>query len=150
MGDGQATRVHLVGACAGPAVHCAWGTLVAPLSLHLLTCLCLLCCCCLQGVLLDQNNNPANPAAHEATTGVEVWRQTGGTVTHFMAGMGTSGTLVGCARALKARNPAINCIGLEPPAEEATAVPGIRRWPREYYPKVGAASVETHLISVPV
>jgi hypothetical protein len=89
-----------------------------------------------QGVLLDQNNNLANPASHEATTGVEIWRQTNGKLTHFIAGMGTSGTLTGCARALKSRNASITCIGLEPPSEEPTGVPGIRRWPEQLRPKV--------------
>jgi hypothetical protein len=87
-------------------------------------------------VLLDQNNNSANPASHEATTGVEIWRQTNGKLTHFIAGMGTSGTLTGCARALKSRNASITCIGLEPPEEEPTGVLGIRRWPEQLRPKV--------------
>ncbi|KAF6262733.1 tryptophan synthase beta subunit-like PLP-dependent enzyme [Scenedesmus sp. NREL 46B-D3] len=94
-----------------------------------------------KGVLLDQNNNPANPASHEATTGVEIWRQTNGKLTHFIAGMGTSGTLTGCARALKARSAGVTCIGLEPPADEPTGVPGIRRWPQQYRPSVRDDSV---------
>jgi cysteine synthase B len=62
----------------------------------------------------DQYNNPANPAAHTATTGPEIWQQTEGLITHFVAGLGTSGTLVGTSRYLKSQNPEINCISFQP------------------------------------
>jgi cystathionine beta-synthase len=62
----------------------------------------------------DQYRNPANPAAHEATTGPEIWEQTAGRVTHFVAGIGTGGTISGIARYLKSRNPAIQVIGADP------------------------------------
>ena len=84
----------------------------------------------------DQNNNVANPLAHSQGTGPEIWAQTGGRVTHVVAGMGTSGTIMGVSAALKARNPQVKAIGLEPPADEPTSVPGIRNWPEQYRPKV--------------
>jgi cystathionine beta-synthase len=62
----------------------------------------------------DQYSNPANPLAHERTTGPEIWRQTDGRVTHFVAGIGTGGTITGVARALKAKNPAVQIIGADP------------------------------------
>lgn len=62
----------------------------------------------------DQYNNPANWQAHYRTTGVEIWEQTGGTVTHFVAGLGTSGTLMGTGRRLKDYNPDIQIISLQP------------------------------------
>lgn len=65
-------------------------------------------------VLADQFYNPANPAAHEATTGPEIWEQTSGAVTHFVASAGTGGTITGVGRYLKARNPAVRVIGGDP------------------------------------
>jgi len=62
----------------------------------------------------DQYSNPANWQAHYRTTAEEIWTQTGGRITHFVAGLGTSGTFVGTARRLKERNPAVRCISLQP------------------------------------
>jgi cysteine synthase B len=62
----------------------------------------------------DQYNNPANWQAHYHTTGVEIWQQTDGEVTHFVAGLGTSGTLMGTGRRLRDFNPDIQIIGLQP------------------------------------
>src|ERR1700722_13189050 len=62
----------------------------------------------------DQYSNPANPAAHRETTAVEIWDQTRGRITHFVAGLGTSGTFVGTVSGLKAFNPAIRAISLQP------------------------------------
>jgi S-sulfo-L-cysteine synthase (O-acetyl-L-serine-dependent) len=62
----------------------------------------------------DQYSNPANPAAHYATTAPEIWRQTNGTITHFIAGLGTTGTFIGTTRRLKELNPAIRCISFQP------------------------------------
>ena len=62
----------------------------------------------------DQYSNPANPAAHYRTTAPEIWQQTQGRITHFIAGLGTSGTFVGTTRRLKELNPAIRCLSFQP------------------------------------
>jgi cysteine synthase B len=62
----------------------------------------------------DQYSNAANPAAHYSSTAPEIWEQTGGQITHFVAGLGTSGTFVGTTRRLKEFNPAIRCISMQP------------------------------------
>ena len=62
----------------------------------------------------NQYFNPANPAAHEATTGPEIWRQTDGRITHFVAGMGTGGTITGVGRVLKRHNPSVQIVGADP------------------------------------
>ncbi|WP_444541860.1 cysteine synthase CysM [Alishewanella tabrizica] len=85
-----------------------------------------------KGIVLDQFNNTDNPAAHFASTGPELWQQTGGTITHFVSSMGTTGTIMGTSRYLKTQNPAIQIIGLQP--AEGASIPGIRRWPVEYLP----------------
>ncbi len=87
-----------------------------------------------KGLVLDQFSNLDNPAAHIETTGPEIWRQTGGQITHFVSSMGTTGTIMGCGRYLKQQNPAIQIIGLQP--TEGSAIPGIRRWPQAYLPKI--------------
>ena len=83
---------------------------------------------------LNQYKNPANPDAHFRTTGPEIWRQTEGKVTHFVATMGTTGTLMGCSRFLKEKNPKIEIIGCQP--QEGSQIPGIRKWPEAYLPKI--------------
>lgn len=85
-------------------------------------------------VMLNQFDNPDNPRAHEETTGPEIWEGTGGRITHFVSAMGTTGTIMGVSRALKARNPAVQIIGCQP--DEGSQIPGIRRWPRAYLPKI--------------
>jgi len=87
-----------------------------------------------EGVILDQFANPDNPLAHYVGTGPEIWRDTQGKVTHFVATMGTTGTLMGCSRYLKEMNPAIQVVGVQPAA--GSQVPGIRKWPEAYMPKV--------------
>jgi len=87
-----------------------------------------------EGVILDQFANPDNPLAHYVGTGPEIWRDTRGKVTHFVATMGTTGTLMGCSRYLKEVNPAIQVVGVQPAA--GSQVPGIRKWPEAYMPKV--------------
>lgn len=87
-----------------------------------------------QGKVLDQFSNMDNPEAHFLTTGPEIWQQTCGEVTHFVCSMGTTGTIMGVSRFLKEKNPAIRIAGLQP--AEGAAIPGIRRWPEAYLPKI--------------
>ncbi len=91
-----------------------------------------------QGKVLDQFANPDNPQAHYLHTGPEIWRDTQGTVTHFVSSMGTTGTIMGVSRFLKEQNPAITIVGLQP--QEGSRIPGIRRWPQEYLPAIFDAS----------
>lgn len=87
-----------------------------------------------EGLVLDQFNNPANPDAHYQSTGPEIWRQSEGSVTHFVSAMGTTGTIMGVSRYLKEQNPAVQVIGLQP--AEGSQIPGIRRWPAAYQPAI--------------
>lgn len=87
-----------------------------------------------QGLVLDQFANMDNVEVHFNTTGPEIWRDTKGQVTHFVASMGTTGTIVGTAKYLKSMNPKIKVIGVQP--EEGSSIPGIRKWPKEYIPKI--------------
>ncbi len=87
-----------------------------------------------KGKVLDQFGNSDNPLAHYEGTGPEIWTQTQGTITHFVSSMGTTGTIMGTSRYLKEQNPAVEIIGLQP--EEGAAIPGIRRWPKEYLPTI--------------
>ena len=87
-----------------------------------------------QGKVLDQFGNQDNPEAHYRGTGPEIWRDTNGTVTHFISSMGTTGTIMGTSRYLKEQNPSIQIVGLQP--VEGAAIPGIRRWPKEYLPTI--------------
>ena len=96
------------------------------------------------GRVLDQFNNTDNPLSHFQSTGPEIWRDTGGTVTHFVSSMGTTGTIMGVSAYLKKKNPLIEIIGLQP--EEGASIPGIRRWPKVYLPGIfDAAKVDTTL-----
>jgi cysteine synthase B len=87
-----------------------------------------------KGTMLDQFANPDNPLIHYETTGEEIWRDTEGKVTHFVSSMGTTGTIMGCSRYLKSKNPKIQIIGCQP--EEGSQIPGIRKWPEAYLPKI--------------
>ena len=87
-----------------------------------------------KGVVLDQFGNQDNPKAHYEGTGPEIWRDTKGTVTHFVSSMGTTGTIVGTSRFLKEKNSSIQIIGVQP--EEGSQIPGIRTWPKEYLPSI--------------
>ncbi|MCX8145410.1 MAG: cysteine synthase CysM [Azovibrio sp.] len=87
-----------------------------------------------KGIILDQFANPDNPLAHVQGTGPEIWRDTAGSITHFVSSMGTTGTIMGTSRYLKAQNPAIQVIGCQP--EEGSQIPGIRKWPEAYLPKI--------------
>ena len=86
------------------------------------------------GHILDQFANPDNPLAHYLGTGPEIWRDTGGKITHFVATMGTTGTIMGVSRYLKEKNPAIQIIGVHP--ADGSSVPGIRKWADAYLPKI--------------
>jgi cysteine synthase B len=87
-----------------------------------------------KGIILDQFANPDNPRAHYEGTGPEVWRDTEGRVTHFVSAMGTTGTIMGVSKFLKEKNPDIRIIGAQP--EEGSQIPGIRKWPEAYLPKI--------------
>lgn len=87
-----------------------------------------------KGKVLDQFANPDNPLAHYEHTAPEIWQQTAQGITHFVSSMGTTGTIVGCARYFKQVNPAIQVIGVHP--AEGAVIAGIRRWPQEYLPKI--------------
>lgn len=87
-----------------------------------------------KGLVLDQFANPDNPRAHYETTGPEIWKDTGGQVTHFVSAMGTTGTITGVSRFLKEKNPAIRILGAQP--SEGSRIPGIRKWPEAYMPKI--------------
>ena len=87
-----------------------------------------------KGLVLNQFANNDNVEAHFNTTGPEIWKDTDGKVTHFVASMGTTGTIVGTAKYLKSKNPEIKIIGVQP--EEGSSIPGIRKWPKEYVPKI--------------
>jgi S-sulfo-L-cysteine synthase (O-acetyl-L-serine-dependent) len=91
-----------------------------------------------RGKVLDQFSNPDNPRAHYEGTGPEIWRDTGGRITHFVSAMGTTGTIMGTSRYLKEQNPAVQIVGVQP--VEGASIPGIRRWPKEYLPRIFEAS----------
>ena len=87
-----------------------------------------------RGTMLDQFANPDNPLVHYETTGPEIWRDTDGKLTHFVSSMGTTGTIMGCSRYFKEKNPKVQVIGCEP--QEGSQIPGIRKWPEAYLPKI--------------
>ena len=87
-----------------------------------------------KGVVLDQFANPDNPRIHYETTGPEIWKDTAGRVTHFVSAMGTTGTITGVSRFLKEKNAAVRIVGAQP--NEGSRIPGIRKWPEEYLPKI--------------
>jgi cysteine synthase B len=87
-----------------------------------------------EGRVLDQFANPDNPAAHYETTGPELWRDTGGAITHFVSSMGTTGTIMGVSRYLKEKNSTIRIVGAQP--SEGSQIPGIRKWSDAYLPKI--------------
>ncbi len=87
-----------------------------------------------KGIILDQFGNPDNPLAHYEGTGPEIWRDTGGRITHFVSSMGTTGTIMGVSRFLKEKNPAVQVVGCQP--TDGSQIPGIRKWPEAYLPKI--------------
>ncbi len=99
-----------------------------------------------KGRMLDQFANEDNPRVHYETTGPELWEQTQGRITHFVSAMGTTGTITGVSRFLKEKNPAIRIIGAQP--SEGSRIPGIRKWPQEYLPKIYDPSQVDELVYV--
>jgi S-sulfo-L-cysteine synthase (O-acetyl-L-serine-dependent) len=87
-----------------------------------------------KGIILDQFANPDNPLSHYEGTGPEIWRDTQGRITHFVSSMGTTGTIMGCSRFFKEKNPRIQVVGCQP--SEGSQIPGIRKWPPQYLPKI--------------
>lgn len=98
------------------------------------------------GRILDQFANADNPRAHYESTGPEIWRDTGGRVTHFVSAMGTTGTIMGTGRYLKEQSDAVQIVGVQP--EEGAKIPGIRRWPEAYVPKIYDPSGLDRIIEV--
>ena len=99
-----------------------------------------------EGILLDQFATPDNPLGHESSTGPEIWDQTHGEVTHFVSSMGTTGTIMGVSSFLKAKNPEVQIVGLQP--IEGSQIPGIRRWPEAYRPKIFDAAAVDRVVDV--
>jgi cysteine synthase B len=99
-----------------------------------------------KGRVLDQFANADNPRVHFETTGPEIWADTAGRVTHFVSAMGTTGTITGVSRFLKAQNPAVRIIGAQP--SEGSRIPGIRKWPEAYLPKIYDATAVDELVLV--
>jgi cysteine synthase B len=99
-----------------------------------------------KGHVLDQFANPDNPRIHYETTGPEIWRDTGGRITHFVSAMGTTGTITGVSRFLKEKNPAVRIVGAQP--SEGSRIPGIRKWPEAYMPKIYEPAAVDELVLV--
>lgn len=99
-----------------------------------------------QGKILNQFDNFDNPQAHYETTGPEIWRDTAGKITHFVSAMGTTGTIMGTSRFLKEQNPTIQIVGVQP--MEGSSIPGIRRWPKAYLPKIYDANRVDRIIDI--
>lgn len=99
-----------------------------------------------RGRVLDQFGNPDNPRAHEVGTGLELWSQTDGRITHFVSAMGTTGTITGVSRFLKSRNPGVQIVGAQP--AEGSKIPGIRAWPPEYVPRIFDPSAVDRTVEV--
>lgn len=99
-----------------------------------------------EGVMFDQFSNPDNWRAHLHSTGPEIWRDTQGKITHFVSSMGTTGTIMGVSSALKPRNPSVRIVGVHP--DEKSKIPGIRRWPAAYLPKIFDPGKVDHIIDV--
>jgi S-sulfo-L-cysteine synthase (O-acetyl-L-serine-dependent) len=87
-----------------------------------------------EGLILDQFANPDNPLSHYEGTAPEIWRETNGQVTHFVSSMGTTGTIMGCSRFFKEKDPAIRIVGCQP--TDGSQIPGIRKWPQAYLPRI--------------
>lgn len=96
--------------------------------------------------MLDQFANPDNPRAHYETTAPEIWQQTNQGITHFVSAMGTTGTIMGCSRFFSEVNSQIEIIGVQP--ADGSSIPGIRRWPVEYVPRIYNPDAVDRIIDV--
>jgi len=99
-----------------------------------------------EGKILNQFANSNNPLAHFSGTGPEIWRDTQGEVTHFVSAMGTTGTIMGTSKYLKAKNPEIQIIGLQP--SQGSQIAGIRRWPEAYLPSIYEPERVDHIMDI--
>ena len=99
-----------------------------------------------EGLVLDQFSNPSNYMAHFETTGPEIWKQTGGKITHFVSAMGTTGTITGVSMFLKSKNKDIRIIGVQP--EDGSKIPGIRRWSQGYEPEIRKNAIIDEIIDI--
>ena len=99
-----------------------------------------------QGKVLDQFANADNPLIHYQSTGPEIWHDTHGRITHFVSSMGTTGTIMGVSRFLKEKKPAVQIIGVQP--TDGSSIPGIRRWPQAYLPRIFDRSRVDRIIDV--
>ncbi len=99
-----------------------------------------------KGRVLDQFANADNPRSHHDTTGPEIWADTAGRVTHFVSAMGTTGTITGVSKFLKGKNPTVRIVGAQP--SEGSRIPGIRKWPEAYLPKIYDATAVDELVLV--
>jgi cysteine synthase B len=99
-----------------------------------------------RGFILNQFSNSDNPLAHYKSTAPEIWNDTKGKVTHFVSSMGTTGTIMGCSRYFREKNPSIQIIGVQP--KEGAQIPGIRKWPEAYLPRIYDAKQVDHIILV--
>jgi len=99
-----------------------------------------------KGRVLDQFANADNPRIHYETTGPEIWRDTGGRITHFVSAMGTTGTITGTSQYLKEQNPGVRIVGAQP--MEGSRIPGIRKWPEAYLPKIYKPSAVDEMVYV--
>lgn len=99
-----------------------------------------------KGRVLDQFANPDNPRIHYETTGPEIWADTSGRITHFVSAMGTTGTITGVSQFLKEKNSSVQIVGAQP--EEGSRIPGIRKWPQEYLPKIFDPSRVDQVVNV--
>ena len=96
--------------------------------------------------MFNQFSNPDNWKAHYKTTGPEIWKDTQGKVTHFVSSMGTTGTIMGTSTYLKEQNSAVQIVGVQP--TDDSSIPGIRKWPQEYLPKIFDASKVDEVLEV--
>ena len=99
-----------------------------------------------KGFILDQFSNPDNPLAHYEGTAPEIWQDTAGKITHFVSSMGTTGTIMGCARYFREKERKVEIVGVQP--QEGAQIPGIRKWPEAYLPKIYQSELVDRILLV--